>query len=187
MMLRPVLPTISDSESQSQNQNQNQPLTTFLDATSTSSNIEHDMLLKARAMCVNVAQKLLHIIESSMCATESPLPPPWYTVFCSFCLLIYLPVISKYMSLTHVLTLDIHSCAVVFLTGLLYPPSRANSTEEAGLVSAFNRCLAALKVFEGQSRTARRCSQSLAYIKRKLFRNSNGNSEFFTLQTTSID
>ncbi|GAD91859.1 hypothetical protein NECHADRAFT_77081 [Paecilomyces variotii No. 5] len=146
MMLRPVLSIISDTD------NQNQSATSFLDeALSTSSNIENDMLLKARAMCVNIAHELLRTIESSMRVTESLLPPSWYTVF------------------------YIHSCAVVFLTALLHPPARTESPEEASLIGGFNRCLMALQIYESQSRTARRCIQSLTRIKHEVFSKLNRN------------
>lgn len=171
MMLRPVLPVIGDPE------NNLQETVASLDTASFSSNIELSMLLKARTMCMNVAQKQLRIIESGMHYQECPLPPPWYTVFCKSPFFSYpdLGIILIQNSF-----LDIHSCALVLLTVLLWTPSRTGSTEETP-ISAFNRCLAALHAYESQSRTARQCSKSLIRIKQALSNNLHQKSELFHL------
>jgi hypothetical protein len=74
MMLRPVLLINSDFDSQ--------PPAAAMCPPPINSDIESDMLIKARAMCLNIAQILLRVIETNMNAQNNSLPPPWYTVFC---------------------------------------------------------------------------------------------------------
>ncbi|KAF2788531.1 hypothetical protein K505DRAFT_255310 [Melanomma pulvis-pyrius CBS 109.77] len=123
-------------------------LTRRSDATSTDedsleSNMRHGMLLKAAKLCLSVAQDLVDLITS-----KAPLglcPAPWYNVF------------------------YIHSCAMVFLLGYLCLPKPTKIIEDATLFTGYDRCLAFLRSYESHSRSAKRCSKILDFVKQEVF------------------
>ncbi|KAM0260132.1 hypothetical protein ACHAQJ_002896 [Trichoderma viride] len=107
--------------------------------------MQDGMMLKAANLCVSGAQELLQLIEENMYFKTDLLPSPWYTVF------------------------YIHSCAIVFLISLLCSPKHIHCMNEASLLEGLNRCFAALKRYQSQSRAARRCRKFLISVQQEVF------------------
>lgn len=69
---------------------------------------------------------------------------------------------------------DIHSCAMVFLLGYLCSPKPTKIIEDASLLVGYDRCLAFLRSYESQSRSAKRCSKILDFVKQEVFNARSG-------------
>ncbi|CAH0045633.1 unnamed protein product [Clonostachys solani] len=116
---------------------------------SLNTSVREIMLMKSGNLCVSVAQDLVSLITENSHSRAHFLPPPWYNV------------------------LYIHGCALVLLLGSLCL-HKFSDVEQHSLMADWDRCLAFLREYQSQSRSAPRCIRLLELLEQEASSYSNG-------------